>query len=172
MRTGHRRPSAQGKWAHLFFRIGIVAKGIDGLLELVGGAVVFFVSPTALRGFVRQLTQHELSEDPHDWVATHLLRAARHFAVSDQTFAGIYLLSHGVLKVVLVWALLTSRLWAYPVAIVVFVAFMAYQMYRYALTHSLLMLALTVLDIFVIALTWLEYRRLRSSPPRRQSSQA
>ena len=109
------------------------------------------------------LTQHELSEDPRDLVASYLVRAAGHLSMSGERFASAYLLAHGVLKIALVWALLRSKLWAYPVAIVVFAAFGVYQMYRYALSRSATMLALTVLDVFVIVLTWLEYRRVRAT---------
>ena len=48
-------------------------------------------------------------------------------------FAAIYLLSHGVIKVVLVASLFRELLWAYPAAIVVFTLFIVYQLYPYAL---------------------------------------
>jgi uncharacterized membrane protein len=32
--------------------------------------------------------------------------------------------------------------------------------YRYSFTHSLSLLLITVLDVFVIGLTWIEYKRL------------
>jgi uncharacterized membrane protein len=76
-------------------------------------------------------------------------------------FAGVYLLSHGVIKVVLVASLFRERLWAYPAAIVVFTLFIVYQMYRYMLQSSISMIVLSVLDVVVIGLTWLEYRRLK-----------
>jgi uncharacterized membrane protein len=47
---------------------------------------------------------------------------------------------------------------------VVFVLFIAYQLYRYALEPSSSMIGLSVLDVVVIALTWLEYRRLKRVP--------
>jgi uncharacterized membrane protein len=42
-------------------------------------------------------------------------------------------------------------------------AFIGYQIYRFALTHSLAMVLLTIFDLIVIALTWSEYRRQRAS---------
>ncbi len=146
---------------HAVFELGVVLKGIDGLLEVAGAALLLFVSPRQIGRAVELLTQHELSQDPHDAVAGHLVRAARHLSMGETRFASAYLLSHGVVKLVLVWALLTSRLWAYPIAIAVFAAFGGYQMYRWSISHSLAMVTLTVLDAFVILLTWLEYRRLR-----------
>jgi uncharacterized membrane protein len=66
-----------------------------------------------------------------------------------------------VIKVVLVASLFRERLWAYPAAIVVFTLFIVYQIYRYVLEPSTRMVVLSVLDVVVIALTWLEYRRLK-----------
>jgi uncharacterized membrane protein len=80
------------------------------------------------------------------------------------------LLWHGVVKIGLVWALFRKYLWAYPIARVAFGLFLAYQVYRYSHTHSVWLLALSILDIFVIVLTWLEYKRLRSSQLFRRSS--
>jgi len=64
-------------------------------------------------------------------------------------------------KVLLVYALLRRYLWAHPTAIVVFTAFGMYQVYQVSFSHSLLLLALTVLDVVVIALTVWECRILR-----------
>ena len=58
------------------FAIGITLKGLDGVLEVVGGVLLLVVSSTTIDNMSRALTQHELSEDPHDFLATHLLHAA------------------------------------------------------------------------------------------------
>ena len=72
-----------------------------------------------------------------------------------------YLLSHGVIKAVLIVGLLREKLWYYPVAIIVFVSFILYQLYRFNHTHSIWLLLITLLDIVVIWLTWHEYRYLQ-----------
>jgi len=146
--------------AHLAFEIGIFFKGLDGVLEIVGGLLLFFVKPETISRVVA-LTQHELGEDPNDVLASYLVRGANSFSASSQVFAGVYLLSHGMIKVVLVESLLRGRLLAYPTAIVVFALFITYQMYRYYLDSSIAMIALSILDVIVIVLTWLEYRRLK-----------
>ncbi|HJT23826.1 MAG TPA: DUF2127 domain-containing protein, partial [bacterium] len=87
------------------------------------------------------------------------------FSGEAKTFAVFFLLSHGALKVGLVWALLRSRLWAYPTAITVFALFGFYQIYRYVLQPSVFMVVLTILDAAVIWLTWAEWRRLREGQP-------
>jgi uncharacterized membrane protein len=150
-----------GKTVHFLFDIGLIGKAVDGLLEIVGGIVLLVVNPGQIDGLLRMITLHELDEDPHDLVANFLLHAAQHFSSGTQTFAAFFLLWHGAVKVGLVWALFRKYLWAYPVAIIAFALFLAYQFYRYSHTHSVWLMGISILDVFVIVLTWLEYQRLR-----------
>src|SRR3989449_2772531 len=112
---------------HVAFEVGVILKGLNGLLELTGGALLLAFPPSAIEKFIVGLTSNELSKDPHDVIATHLRQAAHSLSASDQLFAAIYLLSHGVIKALLVYALLRGKLWAYPWAIGVFTAFGVYQ---------------------------------------------
>ena len=137
-------------------------KGVDGALEVLGGLVLLFVRPATINRLVRAATQHELSEDPHDFVARHLLRSASHLTHGTTLFAAIYLLSHGLIKIVLVVAVLRDQLWAYPALIVVLLVFIAYQLYLIVVVHPTLGLSLlTAFDIFVVWLTWREYKAKR-----------
>jgi uncharacterized membrane protein len=149
--------------AHVLFLIGVIGKGVDGLLELLGGLMLLFVTPAQIQSFTEALTLHELSRDPNDLLATYLLNSARGLSAGTEKFAATYLLWHGVLKILLVAALLRRRKWGYLAGIAAFSAFLAYQLYRYSHTRSPELLALSVVDAFVIVLTWLEYKRLRAA---------
>jgi uncharacterized membrane protein len=151
----------QGSKLHLAFEIGVILKGLNGLLELVGGVLLLIFPPNAIQKFIVALTQNELSRDPNDFIATHLRQAAHSLSANDELFAAIYLLSHGVIKAVLVYALLRDKLWAFPWAIGIFAAFGVYQMYRYFVAPSGWLIALTVLDALVILLTWFEWQRVK-----------
>jgi uncharacterized membrane protein len=143
------------------FVVGIVLKGLDGVLEVVGGLLLLIVSPATIDRLTRALTQHEFSEDPHDFLAIHLLQAASGLTRSSVLFGAAYLLSHGLVKIVLVAALLRNKLWAYPWMIVFLIAFIAYQVYRMTFAPSIGLVALTIFDAFVAWLTYREYRRQR-----------
>jgi uncharacterized membrane protein len=140
------------------FHTGITLKGIDGLLEIAGGVLLWFMKPRELGEIARFIFQHELSRDPDDWIAMHVLHATVKLANADPAFASLFLLSHGVTKVVLVTCLWMNKLWAYPLTIAVFAAFSVYQMYRYTHTHSIWLILLTVFDVVLIYLTWAEYK--------------
>ena len=154
--------SKREKYLHFVLVWGLVLKGAFALAEIVAGIGAFFVSQAAVVRIARILTLGELAEDPNDAIANVVLKASRNFS-SSAHFMGAYLTSHGVIKLALIVALLTGKRWAYPVAIVVFGGFMAYQMYQYTLSHSAMLVLLTAIDAIVIALTWHEYRYTRNA---------
>lgn len=152
----------QKNLAHISFEIGLLLKGIHGLMEIVGGSFLIFLSPTRMNWLTRFLTRHELSEDPKDIVANFLISLSNSFSISTQHFAVFYLISHGIIKCILVLLLLHKKLWAYPLTIITLILFITYQIYRYTLTQSVFLVVLTIFDAFMIALTYLEYKRIKS----------
>jgi uncharacterized membrane protein len=146
---------------HLIFRISLILKGAFALFETLGGISAYFVSQQSLLNFVRAITQDELSEDPKDVIANYLLQAAQHLSISSQRFVAFYLLSHGVIKLLLILGLWRRKRWYYPSAILVFGLFIVYQFYRFSHTHSIWLLLITILDVVVIWLAWHEYKFLR-----------
>lgn len=153
----------QRSWRERLFLLSVLFKGLDGALELLGGIALLTVSPAFVLRSVQFLTQDEIVEDPHDLVANYLLHLAGRLSVASQHFMALYLLIHGVIKTTLVWALLDRVLIAYPLSIVAFVAFIAYQLYRYTLAGGFGLLLLSAVDVIVVTLVYLEYRVLRQA---------
>lgn len=151
----------QEKQIHQAFEIGVILKGLHALLELLGGMLLVFVSRNTIANLVASVTQEELIEDPKDLVAQYLFQSAQHLSVGSQTFAAWYLLSHGVIKLLLVIGLLKKKLWAYPASLVVLGLFILYQVYRFTFTHSVWLVLLSIFDLIVIWLVWHEYRLMR-----------
>jgi uncharacterized membrane protein len=144
------------------FNIALALKGLDGLLELAGGILLILISPSTINHLAERLTQHELSEDPHDFFANHLLRLTSNLH-HTQLFGAIYLLTHGLVKLVIVIGLYRREHWAYYVGFVFLGGFVVYQVYRMTYAPSVGLALLTVFDLFIIWLTWREYRRMRAS---------
>jgi uncharacterized membrane protein len=140
------------------FAVSVLIKGVDGVLETIGGILLMFVSPKALNSLVLFLTAHELSDHPNDWVATSLRHIVLNFSADTQLFVSGYLVAHGLVKVFLVAGLLRQKPWAYPAALWFLGIFILYQLYRFSHTHSLGLLVLSAFDLFVASLVWLEYR--------------
>ena len=71
------------------FEIAILLKGLDGILETIGGLLLLLISPSTINRLVAALTQHELSEDPHDFMATHLLNTTHGLSQSALSFSAL-----------------------------------------------------------------------------------
>lgn len=143
------------------FRVTLVLKGVDGALEVIGGVLLLLVPPQQIGALARILTQHELSEDPHDVMANAVLHFTDSLSVSAALFGAVYLLLHGLVKVVLVWAVLRRKLWAYPWMIGFLLVFIGYQGYQLVVAFSWGITLLTAFDILIVMLTWREYRMRR-----------
>ena len=152
---------------HQIFQISVLLKGLHALIECAGGIMLAFVSTDFIAKFVNLLTQEELIEDPHDFMANHLLVWAQHFSVGTKSFYAFYLLSHGAVKIFLVIGLMKEKLWAYPASLIVMGLFIVYQIYRFSYTYSAGLVVLTVFDLFVMVLIWHEYRLIKRHLPTR-----
>lgn len=146
----------------LIFLIGVLFKGIDGLIELIGGLALLVLSPAQLLGAVTAVTAHELAEDPHDILDNLLIHGVQHLAGSGLVFIALYLLFHGVVKLAIVIALLLGSRRVYPWAIAVLIAFLGYQVYELVVAPSVGIVLLSVFDAVIIALTWREWRHGRT----------
>jgi uncharacterized membrane protein len=148
----------------LLFRLGILVKGIDGLLEMVGGLALLVLTSDFLNTVVGLVTVHELSEDPGDFLANAMKHLASTLSSDTKRFAGAYLIGHGCIKVMLVAGLWREKRWAYPAALWFLSAFVVYQLYRYTHTRSVILLAFTAMDVFIIWAIWRDYRLQRGLP--------
>jgi uncharacterized membrane protein len=90
-------------------------------------------------------------------VAHHVLRITANLHAT-RTFGAVFLISHGVAKLVMVAGLWRRRRWAYPFALVFLVGFVIYQLFRMTFDPSVGLALLTAFDVLVIWLVWRDYR--------------
>lgn len=147
---------------HKGFEIGILLKGVDSILQIIGGILLIFLNPSRLNSLVALLTQHELSEDPRDVIANFFVKWSLGFNLNAQHFGVFYLISHGTLKLILVFLLWRKKMFAYPLTIFSLALFIIYQIYRYTLSHSSWLIGLTIFDIVMIVLTFIEYKNIKT----------
>lgn len=157
--------SARERRIHAVFVVSVLLKAFNAALEILLGTALLFT--TRVNDLVLFLVHGELIEDPTDFLATHIRDFLRGLTFSSELYGAFYLLSHGVIKLFLVWGLLRDRLWAYPASMVFLGLFIVYQSYKFVVGHSWFMLALTVFDLFVLVLVAHEYRILKA---RRQAA--
>lgn len=123
--------------------------------------LILFISKSFLVSTILTLTQEELIEDPKDFIAHYLITATNNFSVSAKYFIAFYLISHGIIKLLLVISLLRKKLWAYPASILVFSLFILYQLHRLSYGYSTGLILLTILDLILIILTAHEYKYMK-----------
>ncbi|MDT7724964.1 MAG: hypothetical protein QOI21_1540 [Actinomycetota bacterium] len=145
------------------FRVAITLKGVDGGLQVIGALILALVPSSAITGLAHAVITRDLLGDPSGVLAQHLQTAAEHFVDgSTKTFAVVYLLAHGLIKLGLVLALARKIVRAYPVAAVVLGAFVVYEVIRAVYTHSIALPFFAALDLVIIFLVLREYRELRA----------
>lgn len=143
------------------FKISLLVKVTQGSLEVIIGSILLFISTNTIIIFIEQYTNQELIENPHDSISTYISQVGHHLSVGGKTFTVFYLLSHGLIKLFLVIGLFKKKLWAYYAFIIILGLFVLYQIYRYSITYSVILLVFTLFDILLVYLTWHESKILK-----------
>lgn len=141
------------------FDVGILLKALFGFFEVSAGIVLAISGQLVINNFIIDLAQQEIADDPNDLIAGFLINTANNFYYDTHLFAIIYLIAHGIINMFLAFFLSKNKIWAYPSAIFLFGIFIIYQIYRYFHTYSFSLLVLTLFDIFIVLIIWLEYNR-------------
>lgn len=153
------RPS---DWFDDIFEGGIIIKGLDGLLEFLGGLLLFIFNPDQIHRFISFITQRELLNDPKDHFANLLVQSTSHLSAGGRAFIIIYLWIHAAIKLVAVIGILKNQRWAYPFSLITLGLLMLYQLYSIVFVKpSIAMILLTAFDAFILWLIWREYGKIR-----------
>lgn len=145
------------------FDIALLLKSLFATGEVIGGFALFFLTPARLNHGIEWLTQGRFSENSPGMIASLIVRFGENFTTNTQYLMAIYLLSHGLIKLVTLFLLWKKILWSYPLSIFVFVGFIIYQMTEFAHTHSIFMIFVSLIDVAMIILTILEYRNIKKA---------
>jgi uncharacterized membrane protein len=141
--------------------IGVAVKGFDGLVELIAG-LWLLIAPASLHALLAaalgEAQQH--SGKISDFIAQNIAHVDEDLIRGGLFIVIIFLLSHGVVKLALVYALLKRLLWAYPYSLAVLGAFLIYQLYVCVVHPSIGMALFAFLDVVIIGLVWREWRTL------------
>jgi uncharacterized membrane protein len=144
------------------FEVSLLIKGIDGLIELLTGLGIWILTPEKLSRWVIRLAQNELKADPSNFIGHYFLHLGQKDAHDTGVFVIAYLVSHGILKLIIVFGLSRNLWWAYPFSFVVLTLFILYQVYAILTHFTLSMFLLTLFDLFVLALVWREYQKYKA----------
>ena len=128
------------------YEIGILIKGFDGTIEILTALLLIFLTPAAF-----------------DTLMSHLGHGGESLA-AHKLSAILFLLSHGVVKVVLVVCLLRNKLWAYPWALAILGLFTLYQTYQIIRSPNWGLVIITALNVLIMFLIYREWQHQNHHP--------
>ena len=143
-----------------FAKTLIYAKGLFGLFELIVGILLLFSGPKSIIRYTVWLIAFEPLRNPDGIFDYSMQFVANHVLGSMHMLITLYLIVHGLVFIMVVIALVHKKLWAFPIAGIVLMAFIIYQIYKLAMTFSLLLLIFTILDLMVMVFLRYEYTRV------------
>jgi uncharacterized membrane protein len=148
------------EWAYRLFLFG---QGLLGTCQFIGGLALTLAPTGSIPKLVDWMVRAELAQDLNDPVARTLFNWAAALGPSADGVYAIYLLGHGILNIFVVTTLFFRVKWAYHFAMIVLSSFVAFQLFEFAVQRDPLLLPLTIIDLLVIALVWLERRQTREA---------
>lgn len=150
-------------WFDRAYNIGIGIKGFDGLAELVVG-ILLAITPGAFHTFLQWMTGSVYKHEGfvYEFSADYIARLDDDLARIGMTFIVVYLIGHGIIKIIFALCLLKRIDWIYPYAITILWLLMVYQVgVLLQDLSSIFMWLITVVDATVIWLVMMQYRKIR-----------
>lgn len=144
------------------FRFSVILKGLISVAEVIAGIAFLFITPSLVQALAALLTHAELASEPYDFIASHIIATAEQYTSYTSKFLSVYLLSRGLVKSFLIWALLRNKLWAYPASLIVLSLFVLYQLYQIITEYSWIVVGITLFDLVVMYFIWREYKIVES----------
>jgi uncharacterized membrane protein len=148
---------------HALFKIGIIIKAVDSVIEIAAGLLFAFLSNAAINQIVLFFVQNEVTETPRDFFWTVLAKIFQGFVTTSKSYWAILFLAHGIMKIFLIVGLLRKKAWAYPISALIFATFALSQIYQMAHNPSFAVALITVFDLILIVLILHEYEHFKKS---------
>lgn len=157
-------------WFQRLYVVTIIFKGVDGLIELIAG-IMLLVAPGLLHQLLAFVSGQARLSHGHfmQVIADNIARIDSDLTRGGVVVVILFLVTHGIIKLALVVALLKKLLWAYPYALLVLGLFFLYQLYVWVVHPTIGMAFFTVLDAIIIVIVWGEWRKLLHEKPAQAS---
>lgn len=139
------------KHLHRAFIATVIMNGIIAVLDILAG--FFFV-------FKPSIDVYLTGFNSYGGIIATLAQLVVDMSGRVQLIGAFYFFSHGAIKLLLVWGLWKTKLWAYPVSIAFLGGFSLYQLYEISVQFSPVVTAFLLFNTIVIILVIQEYRRV------------
>ena len=139
----------------LVFRVGLLVKGVDSLLEVLGGLLL--TQPTKIARYLSVLSQHEVYKQ-HLVLAGHIDRLTDTFTTHTSLVEAGYLMLHGSAKVILILAVMRNKKWGFVGLIGVLIFFTTIEIVRAVAAKEIVTAAFALFDLLVACIIASEYK--------------
>lgn len=139
------------KHLHRAFIATVIMNGVIAVLDILAG---FFFA------FKPSIDIYLMGFAGYGGIVSALAQLIIDMSGRVQLIGAFYFFSHGAVKLLLVWGLWKTKLWAYPVSIVFLSGFSLYQLYEISVQFSPIVTAFLLFNTVVIILVIHEYRRV------------
>lgn len=151
------------KFLDKIFYFGILLKSLFGFFEVLAGFFVALPGQRLIDNFLIDMALDEISRDPNDFIAKHIIYWSVDIYLAPKFFAVAYLLAHGIINILLAISLAKNKIKFYPFAILVYSLFIIYQSYKYYLSPALPLLFLTIFDVLFVLVILFEYKKKKKA---------
>ena len=148
----------QEKRIFFAYEISLIFKATQAFLEVVAGMLLYAVSTSKITAFILTIAHGELAETPNDILSNFLIQSAQQFSTSGKFFVVFYLLTHGIIKLIIIFGLFFKKRWAFPASMLGFGSLILYQLYHLAVSYSVSLLVITLMDGIILWLIWHEHK--------------
>jgi uncharacterized membrane protein len=145
----------------LLFNLGMWWRIVYGFLRLILGITFLRLIGQPLSAFVHTLMSHELTGFFGDAILEKLYFLFEVHEFTITYFIASYFIFWGLTEIVLSLCLLWHIRIAFPITMGLIVLFICYSVYRFAHTHSLILLGIIIIDIAILYLINTEYKKLK-----------
>jgi len=143
------------------FTIGMYWRVSYGVLRTLLGLVLLKLINVPLADLLHMIMGQELIEDPADVLLTFTNNFLQLHPFQVTYFLSAYLIFWGFIDIFISVNLLKQRMWAFPVSLWLIAFFILYLLYRFAHTHSLILLSVILLDVIIFWLIQKEYKKVK-----------
>lgn len=150
---------------HDLFKLSMWWRICYGTMRIILGLTLLTFIDVPLSHILRSVMRFELTEDPSDALFRILNSFLLTHPLSITYFLSAYLIFWGLIDIVLSINLLRNRIWAFPVSLWLIGVFILYELYRFSYTHSVILLAIIMIDIAIFWLIRHEYRKITPHAP-------
>ena len=156
---------------HKAYLVAVAIKGFDGAVEILLGLLVAIAGAGWLHTFAIWTVAPDLASSLGNGTA-HLVRHGADQLARSSTFASIYLLTHGPLKLAIAICLLRGDRWIYPIASLILLGFVIYMSSKTMVHWSWWLAGFALFDAITLALVVNEWRKPARRPKHKAAQQA